>query len=261
MGVAFAGEKQIWVSEGNTGRVRLIDAETGDRRALGRFQCGGCPRFVRRRPSLRRTRNILYVADQANFRVLAIDAKKGRIFSSCRRGSAAVRLRNGAGRQQNLRDERGCFSILRQFPAQADAVSGRRSASGFRPKSPTGGRRFWERGPRCVARIQFRLRCRCLRSRGDEGNRIHPHRPAFQSGTSGGSSPSGVLARRLTIYVANAHDDSITIIDAKTGQVQAEIQLPFRGWNSCAESCRSAWPSTLRQTGCLSPKRVSMPSE
>ncbi|MCU1263126.1 MAG: beta-propeller repeat protein, partial [Bryobacterales bacterium] len=47
----------------------------------------------------------------------------------------------------------------------------------------------------------------------------------FGPGTEGGSSPSGVLAAGGRIYVSNAHDDSITVIDAKSHQVTAEIQL------------------------------------
>ena len=34
MGMAFAGEKNAWIAEGNTGRVRLVDLATGGSRRI-----------------------------------------------------------------------------------------------------------------------------------------------------------------------------------------------------------------------------------
>jgi YVTN family beta-propeller protein len=51
----------------------------------------------------------------------------------------------------------------------------------------------------------------------------------FGQQSAGGSSPSGVFAAAGHVYVSNAANDSITVIDAKTNQVEAEIPIRIRG--------------------------------
>src|SRR5450432_4055034 len=79
MGVAFAGEKQIWVSEGNSGRVRLIDAETGERRRLVDLNQESVRDTFAGDLAYDAAHGFLYVTDQANFRVVAVDTRKGRV--------------------------------------------------------------------------------------------------------------------------------------------------------------------------------------
>jgi len=43
MGVAFSGNRAVYVSEGNSGRVRLMDLSTGDRRKLFDLNQNGFP--------------------------------------------------------------------------------------------------------------------------------------------------------------------------------------------------------------------------
>ncbi|MDQ2899402.1 MAG: hypothetical protein M3Y07_06325, partial [Acidobacteriota bacterium] len=70
----------------------------------------------------------------------------------------------------------------------------------------------------------------------DVGNPAVPHVEAFLhtgtsfgNGSDGGSAPSGVLAAAGRVFVSNAHDDSITVIDAKTNTVTCEIELRIPG--------------------------------
>src|SRR5262249_15452427 len=51
----------------------------------------------------------------------------------------------------------------------------------------------------------------------------------FGERSHGGSSPSGVLAAGNFVYVSNAANDSISVIDARTNQVQAEIPIRIPG--------------------------------
>ncbi len=51
----------------------------------------------------------------------------------------------------------------------------------------------------------------------------------FGAGVEAGSSPSGVVATADYVFVANAADDSITVIDARTGGVLAEIPIRIPG--------------------------------
>jgi len=54
---------------------------------------------------------------------------------------------------------------------------------------------------------------------------IRTGRP-FGPMTQGGSAPAGVVATEDRVFVSNAHDDSITVIDAHTNQ------LVWRGYDS-----------------------------
>src|SRR5260370_3823741 len=51
----------------------------------------------------------------------------------------------------------------------------------------------------------------------------------FGNGSQGGSSPSGVLATADGVFVSNGHNDSISVIDAKTNQATAEIPIRIPG--------------------------------
>jgi YVTN family beta-propeller protein len=52
---------------------------------------------------------------------------------------------------------------------------------------------------------------------------------AFGEGDDGGSSPSGVVATADRVFVSNAHNDSITVIDAKTNSVTGQIDIRIPG--------------------------------
>lgn len=73
-GVAFSGEHSVYVAEGNTGRIALIDLETGERRRSIPIETGGAP-SVTGDLALDAARNILYAADLANSRLVAIDTR------------------------------------------------------------------------------------------------------------------------------------------------------------------------------------------
>jgi len=51
----------------------------------------------------------------------------------------------------------------------------------------------------------------------------------FGAASQGGSSPSGVLATADRVYVSNSANDSITVIDARTHRVEAEIPIRIPG--------------------------------
>ena len=86
MGVAFAGEHAVWVSDGNSGRVRLIDLTSGNHRKVIDLNQEGADDSYTGDLALDSERGLLYVLDQANFRLVVIDLKKGRIASSTRLG-------------------------------------------------------------------------------------------------------------------------------------------------------------------------------
>src|SRR5262249_52229875 len=51
----------------------------------------------------------------------------------------------------------------------------------------------------------------------------------FGGETAGGSSPSGVVAGGGRVYVSNAHNDSVTVINEQSNQVEREIPIRIPG--------------------------------
>jgi YVTN family beta-propeller protein len=89
-GIAFDSEKSIWVSEGDSGRVRQIDIETGDHRKVVSLNSAEWSDSVTGELALDSVRHLLYVADQSNARVAVIDARTGHVLSSVRTGGKPV---------------------------------------------------------------------------------------------------------------------------------------------------------------------------
>nr|AUN35926.1 surface antigen protein [uncultured bacterium] len=85
MGLAFSGERSLYVSEGNSGRISLFEWKSDRRRTIDLNQQGFEDSYTGDL-ALDPAREILYVVDQANFRVAVIDTKSRQIKASIRVG-------------------------------------------------------------------------------------------------------------------------------------------------------------------------------
>ena len=85
MGLAFSGEHGLWASEGNSGRVDWFDFGNDRRRAIDLNQ-GGFDNSYTGDLALDSQRGVLYVVDQANFRMAVIDARSRQVTASVRVG-------------------------------------------------------------------------------------------------------------------------------------------------------------------------------
>jgi YVTN family beta-propeller protein len=229
-GVAFASEHSLFVSEGNSGRIGIIDSGEGAfaarRRSIELNQNGYSDSYSGDL-TYDSERGILYAADQANFRVAAIDARSRQILASVRVGRLPFALTLSPDRRKLYVANVGMFQY-RLLPG----VDPNRMRETGRPFPPFGF-------PGAEA----------LASLGDpnapESNSIavvdvaDPSRPKVETyirtGTpvgeesAGGSSPSGVLAAAGSVFVSNATDDSVSIINASTNRVEAEIPIRIPG--------------------------------
>ena len=86
MGLAFATEHTVYASEGNSGRVRLVDLATGGAKRIYDLNRDGFADSFTGDLAFDADRGVLYVLDQANFRLVAIDVRKQRVLSSVRLG-------------------------------------------------------------------------------------------------------------------------------------------------------------------------------
>ncbi len=237
MGLAFDSDRTLYASEGNSGRVRLIEPRSG--RLVHRFDpnTGGFADSYSGDLALDRERGLLYVVDQANFRLVVIDVRKRRILTSVRVGRLPFAVALSPDGRKAFVTNLGMFEY-RPIPG-ADLKRPRETglpfpAFGFpSPEARTGARRETTQGPVEVPGLgdpnvrESNSLCAL-----DVSNPAEPRLEAFVrtgrpfgAGRLGGSSPSGVIAAAGKVFVTNAHNDSITVIDAKTYEVRAEIPL------------------------------------
>ncbi len=85
-GIAFDSARAVWVSEGASGKLRLIAIDSGDARKTVNLNSPDWPNSFTADLAFDRGRRLLYAIDRANLRVAAIDAKTGRVLASVRMG-------------------------------------------------------------------------------------------------------------------------------------------------------------------------------
>ncbi len=244
MGLAFDGESRIFASEGEPGRVRLIDLASG--RKLRHFDLnqGGFKDSYSGDLAFDAARQLLLVIDQANFRLVVFDVRTGRVVSSIRTGHLPFALAYDGQRQEAFVTNAGMFeyrAVPGTNPGQAQNTGLPFPAFGFPSMDARKGvRRATERAmvdvpalgdpnapeSNSVAVVHLadasKPRVRAL---------VRTGLP-FGRASAGGSSPSGVVMFEGKLYVSNANQDTITIIDAATARVEGEIALRIPGYES-----------------------------
>ena len=91
-GIAFDSEKSVWIAEGDSGKIRLIDAGNGARRKVININSGDWHNSYTADLAMDPVRHILYVLDQANDRLVLIDTIKDTILSSVATGHLPLRI-------------------------------------------------------------------------------------------------------------------------------------------------------------------------
>ncbi len=214
MGLAFAdGNKTLYASEGNSGRVRVLDATNGKKVRTFNLNTGGFKDSYTGDLALDRERGLLYVVDQANFRLVTIDIRANHIVGSVKTGRLpfAVALSEDGTRQYvtNL----GLFEYKAldtpiPFPKFGFPSTQSREELGDPNVAEANS----------VAVIES----------GKLISLIRTGSPVFRD-VAGGSSPSGILAVGNEIYVSNSHNDTISVLNAKTMRLDYEIKLRMPG--------------------------------
>jgi YVTN family beta-propeller protein len=241
MGLAFDGEQLLYASEGESGQVRAINPATGAR--LRRFDLNG-DGFADSYSgdlALDGERGVLYVVDQANFRVVLFDVRSGRRLSSVQVGRLPFAIALSPDAKRAYVTNVGMFSYKAiagadlkhpretglPFPAfgfpSKESVDGalRRTARGPVAVPGVGDPNVPESNSLCVLDVQDPQSPRVLRF-------IRTGLP-FGRDSLGGSSPAGVLAAANRVYVSNSTNDSVSVIDADKLAVTADIELRIPG--------------------------------
>ena len=241
MGLAFDGEHTLYVAEGNSGRVRAINPGDGSRKRIFKLNQDGVSDSFTGDLAFDPERKLLYVLDQTNFRLVTIDAARRRIVASLKLGRLPFALALSPDRRRAYVTNIGMFEYK---PIQgADKVHARETGLSFpafgfpSPESAKGAKRETAKGEVQVSglgdpNVKESNSLAIVNVENAQAPRIEAFVRTglpFGNGSEGGSSPSGVVATADRVFVSNGHNDSITVIDAKTNQVTGEIPIRIPG--------------------------------
>ncbi len=157
MGLAFDSEDTLYVSKGESGRVRLFNGLSGEKIASFDLNTDGFHDSYSGDLVLDRERGLLYIVEQANFRVAVFDTRGKRALASV-----------GVGRLP--------FAI-----ALSPVIKFIRTGLAFGPNS------------------------------------------------LGGSAPAGIATAGSQVFVSNSTNDSVSIIDAQSLNITADIPIRIPG--------------------------------
>jgi YVTN family beta-propeller protein len=240
MGLAFAGQHALYASEGNSGRVRLVDLVSGSVKKIYNLNQDGFHDSFSGDLALDAGRGLLYVLDLANFRMVSIDVRRQRVLASVRLGRLPFALALSPDKRKAYVTNIGMFEY-RPLPG-VERANIREAGLPFAPfgfpspEARDGVHIAGSQGPVDVPGLgDPNVKEANSLAVVDLADAAAPKVEAFLptglpygKGTDGGSSPSGVVAAADRVYVSNGHNDSITVIDAAANRVigQIEIRIP-----------------------------------
>ncbi len=242
MGLAFDGENVLYASEGESGQVRVLHPVTGRRIARLNLNGKGFEDSYSGDLAFDASRRLLYVVDQANFRVVIFDARSRQVLSSLRVGRLPFAMALSPDRQRLYVTNIGMFSYqpipgagLKDarttgltFPAfgfpSPEARNGvmRENASGQAVHVPgLGDPNVPESNSLCAVDVADPAHPRVLKF-------IRTGLP-FGPESWGGGSPAGVIALPGQVFVSNSVNDSLSVIDPEKLEVTRTIELRIPG--------------------------------
>ncbi|WP_031497092.1 bifunctional YncE family protein/alkaline phosphatase family protein [Bryobacter aggregatus] len=205
-GLAFETDSGLFFSEGNSGSIRRIDIDSG--RTLYKLELnqGDFRDSYSGDLAYDAKRKLLYVVDQANFRIGIFDTDKRRLLQSVRVGRLPFALALSPDQTRLYVTNLGIFESKPIERAPFPVA-----------QSTLGNPNEDEANSLAVLDIASPGQAKLLKF--------------IRTGLSigdliiGGSSPSGVVATHDQVYVANAHNDSISVIDARKLETVATIPI------------------------------------
>ena len=237
MGLAFSGDRRLFASEGNNGRVREIALPGGHVQNLYHLDQGEWRDSFSGDLAYDPARRLLYVVDQANFRVAIFNTKTQKLIKSVRTGRLPFRMALSPDGNRLYVTNIGMFQYSAipgaddknpqetGLPFPAFGFPSKEAVQGVRAKTPQGevdvpglgDPNVQESNSLAVIDVTDPAQARVQAF-------VRTGEP-FGPNSMGGSGPTGVTATAGSIYVANGNQDSISVIDAVTLTVRSQIPL------------------------------------
>lgn len=245
-GVAFDSDKSIWVSEGDSGKVRLLDTDDGGRRRMVDIDSDQYHNSYTSDLAIDPVRHILFALDQANNRLVLIDTKKYNVLSSVSTGHMPVTIALSPDRYTAYVANIGMFRYRvlpgvvgdrsRALPFPALAFPSSDSAPGVPALGDPNARESNSISVINVSNPQQPAVTAWIRTGPAVGATVSNGKDQPTGTAMGGSAPFGILAVEDKIYVSNSHSDTITVISATSHRILGNIPLrvpwllPLRGF-------------------------------
>ncbi len=238
-GLAFDGDNDLYVAEGNSGRIRLIRPPSGKRQATFNLNQGGYRDAYSGDLAIDSKRGLLFALDQANFRMAVIDIRRRAVVANVRVGRLPFAIALSPDGRRAYVANTGMFEYqpvpgadpkrAREtglpFPAfgfpSAESRAGvdRQTGAGATVRvPPLGDPNVFESNSLAVVNISIPSR--------PYVEKFIPTGLPHGRMSEGGSGPAGVVATDSTIFVSNANQDSISVINAQT--LSRETDIPLR---------------------------------
>jgi YVTN family beta-propeller protein len=252
MGVAFSPDgARIYFGSANDGQVKAMDIATGrvvqtiDVNTDG-YKDSYVGDFV-----LTRDGRTLYVLDQFNYRLAVVDLAAARVVRSVRVGRNPFAIALSPDEQTAWVTNVGMF----EYPLLPGVTKENRKTSGLVFPAYGVPSKEAEEGtkaegldvpglgplnhPDAMSVFKVDLPAGRVVEKIHTGYLVGADRQGIK--TVGGASPGAVVAGKRAIFVANATNDSISIIDAATGKLDGHIELAVPG----EERLRGILPFTM----------------
>jgi len=240
MGVAFSSDgKRLYAGSANSGEIKAVDLATHRVARTfsidgGGFQDSFAGDFVLNSSGTR-----IYALDQFNNRLVTIDAASGTVLQSVRVGRNPFSVSLSPDGRQAWVTNVGMF----EYPLLPGVTEENRETAGLSFPAYGVPSKEAEEGttaeglrvpglgspnhPDAMSLFRVDLASGVVTARAKTGYLVGAERDGRR--TIGGSSPGGVVAGRRWVYVSNATNDTITVVDAEAGTVAGEINLDVAG--------------------------------
>jgi YVTN family beta-propeller protein len=218
MGLAFTSDRGLFASEGNSGRISWFDAAEERRRAVDLNRQGYQDSYSGDL-AVDARRGILYAADQANFRVAVADIRSHQVVASVKVGRLPFALALSPDCRQLFVTNLGSFEY---HPLPGGPVP-------FPPFGFPSPQALGALGdPNAEASQTLAIVDVAHPAEAKVEAFVHTGVPVGGD-IVGGSSPSGIAVGGDRVFVANAANDSVSVVDPHSRRVEAEIPIRIAG--------------------------------
>jgi DNA-binding beta-propeller fold protein YncE len=240
MGVAFSADgRRLYVGSANSGEIKEIDLATlRVARTLsvdgGGYQDSFVGDFV-----LSPSGTEIHALDQFNYRLVTIDVRSGAVVQSVRVGRHPFSVSLAPDGRHAWVTNVGMF----EYPLLPGVMEGNRETAGLSFPAYGVPSKEAEEGttaeglkvpglgspnhPDAMSLFRVDLGAGAVTARLKTGYLVGAERDGLR--TIGGASPGGVAAGERWVYVSNATNDTITVVDAEDGAIAGQINLDVPG--------------------------------